>query len=42
MNTRMNEGTLIRGHMIHMISLFNNVVILGVEIDRETQVDMIL
>ena len=42
MNTRMNEETLVRDHMIHMIALFNDVVILSVEIDRKTQVDMIL
>lgn len=36
MNTIMNERTLIRDHMIRMIALFNDVEILGVEINRET------
>ena len=42
MNTRMIEGTPIRDHMIYMIILFNKRKILRVEIDRETQVDMML
>ena len=42
MNTRMIKGTPIRDHMICMIILFNKRKILRVEIDGETQVDMIL
>ena len=34
-NTRMIEETPIRDHMIHMITLFNKMEILVVEIDRE-------
>ena len=42
MNTRIKKGTLVKDHIIHMIALFNEMKIFGVEIDRETQVDMIL
>ena len=42
MSTKMIEGTPIRDHMIHMITLFNKIKILGVKIDGETKVDMIL
>ena len=42
MDAKMSEGTLIRDHMICMIELFNEMEILGVEIDGETQVDMVL
>ena len=36
MNTKMIEGTPIRDHMIHMIEFFNEIKILGVEIDGKT------
>ena len=36
MSTQMTEGTLVRDHMIRMIALFNEMRILGAEIDRET------
>ena len=42
MDAKMSEGTLSRDHMICMIELFNEMEILGVEIDGETQVDMVL
>ena len=42
MNTRMTKETPIRDHMIHMITLFNKMEILGAKIDGETKVDMIL
>ncbi|KAL6312833.1 hypothetical protein AAG906_020957 [Vitis piasezkii] len=42
MSTKMIEGTPIRDHMIHMITLFNKMEILGAKIDGETKVDMIL
>ena len=42
MNTRMTKGTLVKDHIIHIIALFNEMKIFGVEINRETQVDMIL
>ena len=41
-NTKMIEGTPIRDHMIRLIALFNEMEILGAEIDRESMVDMIL
>ena len=36
MNTRMTKETPIRDHMIHMITLFKEIEIVGVEIDGET------
>ena len=42
MNTRMTERTLVRDHMIRMIAFFNKMEILGVKIDRKTQINMIL
>ena len=42
MDAKMLEGTLVRDHMICMIRLFNEMEILGVEIDGETQIDMVL
>ena len=35
-NDKMSKGTPIRDHMIHMIGLFNEIKICGVEIDEET------
>ena len=42
MNTIMFEGTLVRDHMIKMIGLFNELGDLGVDIDWETQNNMVL
>ena len=42
MSTKMVEGTPIREHVLKMISFINELDMLGVEIDRETQVDAIL
>ena len=42
MNTRMSEGTPVRDHMIKMIRLFNELGDLGVDIDWETQNNMVL
>ena len=42
MNTTMVEGTLVRDHILKMMSLLNELEILGAEIDGETQVDIIL
>ena len=41
-NTKMNEGTLVREHCLRMISHLITLEILGVDIDRESQADMIL
>ena len=42
MNTRMSEGTPVRDHMIKMIGLFNELGDLSVDIDWETQNNMVL
>ena len=42
MNTRMSEGTPVRDHIIKMIGLFNELGDLGVDIDWETQNNMVL
>ena len=42
MNTIMAETTLVRDHVMKMISLLNELEILGAEIDGESQVDIIL
>ena len=42
MNTRMSEGTPVRDHMIKMIGLFNELGDLGVDVDWETQNNMVL
>ena len=42
MNTTMIEGTPVRDHVLKMISLLNELEILGSDIDGETQVDIIL
>ena len=42
MNTRMSEGTPVRDHMKKMIGLFNELGDLGVDIDWETQNNMVL
>ena len=41
-NTKMVEGTLVREHCLRMISNLNTLEVLGVDIDGELQVDMIL
>ena len=41
-NTKMAEGTLVREHCLRMISHLNILEVLGVNIDGESQVDIIL
>ena len=41
-NTKMNEGTSVREHCLRMISHLNTLDVLGVDIDGESQADMIL
>ena len=41
-NTKMDEGTLVREHCLRIISNLNTLEVLGVDIDGEFQVDMIL
>ena len=41
-NTKMVEGTSVREHCLRMISNLNTLEVLGVDIDGESQVDMIL
>ena len=36
MNVKISKETIIRNHMIHMIRLFNEIKIHGVEINGET------
>ena len=42
MNTTMAETTPVRDHVLKMIDLLNELEILGAEIDKESQVDIIL
>ena len=42
LNTKMAQGTPIRGHCLKMISYLNKLEILGAKIDGESQADMIL
>ncbi|XP_059629824.1 uncharacterized protein LOC132272744 [Cornus florida] len=42
MNARMPEGTPVGEHLLKMISYFNELEVLGANIDGETQVDIIL
>ena len=42
MNTKMAEGTPVREHMLKMMDYFNVAEILGVEIDAESQTNMII
>ncbi|XP_057972756.1 uncharacterized protein LOC131160898 [Malania oleifera] len=42
MNTTMVEETSVRDHVLKMIGILNELKILGVEIDGETQVDIVL
>ena len=41
-NTKMAEGNSVREHCLTMISNLNTLKVLGVDIDGESQVDMIL
>ena len=41
-NTKMAEGTSVREHCLRMISNLNTLEVLGVDIDGESQVNMIL
>ena len=41
-NTKMAEGTSVREHCLRMISHMNILEVLGADIDRESQADMIL
>ena len=41
-NTKMVEGTSVREHYLRMISHLNRLEVLGVDIDGESQADMIL
>ena len=42
LNTKMAEGTPVQDHVLKMISYLNELEVLGAEIDRETQVDIVL
>ena len=42
LNTKMAEGTPLRDHVLKMISHLNELEILGVEIDGESQIDIVL
>ena len=42
MNAKMLEGTLVREHVLKMISFLNELETLGANIDAQTQVDIIL
>jgi hypothetical protein len=42
LNTRMYEGTLVREHCLNMFLMHNTLEVLGVEIDYESQEDLIL
>ena len=41
-NTKMTESTSVREHCLGMISNLNTLEVLSTDIDRESQVDMIL
>ncbi|XP_057962249.1 uncharacterized protein LOC131153810 [Malania oleifera] len=41
-NTTMAEGTLVKDHVLKMIGFLNELEILGAEINREIQVDIVL
>ena len=42
LNTKMAEGTPVQDHVLKIISHLNELEILGVEIDGESQVDIVL
>ena len=41
-NTKMTEGTSVRKHFLRMISYLNTLKVLGVDIDEESQTNIIL
>lgn len=41
LNARMAKGTLVRDHCLKMISYLNELKVLGVETEAESQVDII-
>ena len=41
-NTKMAEGTSVKEHCLRMISHLNTLEVLGVDIDGESQADLIL
>ncbi|XP_019264126.1 PREDICTED: uncharacterized protein LOC109241798 [Nicotiana attenuata] len=42
LNTKMVEGSSVRDHVLKMMSLLNELEFLGANIDKDTQVEMIL
>ncbi|XP_019229298.1 PREDICTED: uncharacterized protein LOC109210349 [Nicotiana attenuata] len=42
LNTKMAEGSSIRDHVLKMMSLLNELEVLGAVIDKESQVEMVL
>ncbi|KAH0698656.1 hypothetical protein KY284_012871 [Solanum tuberosum] len=42
LNTKMSEGSSVREHILKMLSLLNKLEILGVVIDKEYQVEIVL
>ena len=42
LNTKMTEGTLVRDHVLKMVTHLNELEILGAEIDSESQVDIVI
>ncbi|XP_075074993.1 uncharacterized protein LOC142162628 [Nicotiana tabacum] len=41
-NTKMAEGSSVRDHVLKMMSLLNDMEVLGAVIDKESQVEMVL
>ncbi|XP_037495496.1 uncharacterized protein LOC119370768 [Jatropha curcas] len=42
LTSKMEEGTLVRDHVLRMMSLLNDIEVLGVEANKESQVEMVL
>ncbi|XP_075078846.1 uncharacterized protein LOC142164617 [Nicotiana tabacum] len=42
LNTKMAEGSSVRDHVLKMMSLLNELEVLGAVIDKESQVEMVL
>nr|XP_016458870.1 PREDICTED: uncharacterized protein LOC107782502 [Nicotiana tabacum] len=42
LNTKMDEGSSIKDHVLKMISLLNELEVLGAMIDKDSQVEMVL
>ncbi|XP_037496985.1 uncharacterized protein LOC119371264 [Jatropha curcas] len=42
LTSKMEEGTPVRTHVLKMMSLLNNMEVLGAEVDNATQIEMIL